>query len=345
MKTGKLVDWRYVLVFPAIFAVICPLRSFAGFDAGDKGTSAAQFLKLGAGARAAGMGEAYSAVCADSGAVYWNPGGLGFLNGVSGTFTHADLFGELNYEYLGYAQSFGNAGTAGLGVQYLSSGRIPETDAAGFETGAAMAPVQYAVSLAYARKVGGFGIGAAAKYIRSRLSATASALAADAGVLSPALMDNKLRLAFVVQNAGGGLKYGQSTDPLPLNLKLGGAFSFSDKLIFGLDVNSPRDNRIYAGAGAEYLLRYSGVSFALRLGYNSRTSGDIDGMTGVSTGLGVVFHDMVLDYAFIPFGPLGFAHRISLSFKLGGKAPFPAPAALRKPGSPVLGGADVQKSR
>ncbi len=318
MKKRKPLD-HCALLFPAAFALLCLAQlSFAGFGSADKGTSAAQFLKLGAGARAAGMGEAYSAVCAGADAVYWNPGALSGLNGISGTFTHAELFGALNYEYLGYAQAFKEAGTIGLGIQYLSAGSIPETDSGGFETGSDMNPVQLAAALAYSRKIGGFGIGAAAKYIKARLAETATALTADAGILSPGFINNKLRLAVVVQNAGGRLKYGQQSDPLPLNLKMGGAFSVSDNFILGLDLNSPRDNRLYAAAGAEYLLRYSAVSFAARFGYNSRTMGEIDGLTGVSAGLGLMCHDLALDYAFAPFGSLGSAHRISFSFKFGG---------------------------
>ena len=322
MKTRKSANYLRALLSLAVFALICPARpSFAAFGGDDKGTSAAQFLKLGAGARAAAMGEAYSAVCADAGAVYWNPGALSGLHGISGVFTHTELFGALNYEYLGYAQSLKTAGTVGLGIQYLSAGQIPETDTSGFETGADMNPVQLAAALAYSRKIGGFGIGASAKYIRSRLVETASTFAADAGILSPALFNGRLRLASVVQNAGGGLKYDRKSDPLPLNLKAGGAFSFSDKIILALDVNFPRDNGLYAGAGGEYVFNYRAVSVAGRLGYNTRTQGDIDGMAGLSTGLGFIFHNLALDYAFVPFGSLGSAHRISVNFRFGDKTP------------------------
>ena len=37
------------------------------------GTTAAQFLKIGIGARALAMGGAYSAVSDDATALYWNP--------------------------------------------------------------------------------------------------------------------------------------------------------------------------------------------------------------------------------------------------------------------------------
>jgi hypothetical protein len=39
-------------------------------------TTAAQFLKIGAGARAIGMGGAYSSIASDIYSVYWNPAGI-----------------------------------------------------------------------------------------------------------------------------------------------------------------------------------------------------------------------------------------------------------------------------
>jgi len=297
----------------SLFSVPC--SSFAQFTADYKGTSAGQFLKLGAGARAAAMGEAYSAICEDADSVYWNPGALSGLRGISGTFMHAALFSELNYEYLGYAQPLKNYGGIGLGVQYLTAGQIPETDSSGFKTGADMSPSQMAVALAYGRKVDVFSLGGSVKYVRSRLVGSASAFAVDLGALSPGFMDDHMRMAFVIQNIGGGLKYDQQSDPLPLNIKIGSSLKFVDNLTLGVDVNAPRDNKPYAAAGGEYIVRYGDFSFAGRLGYNTRTLGDIGGMTGISAGVGAMSRNLALDYAFVPFGSLGSAHRISLAFR------------------------------
>ena len=49
----------------------------AQFD--NVGTSAANFLKIGVGSRAEGMGGAYTAQVADATALYWNPSGLAHI--------------------------------------------------------------------------------------------------------------------------------------------------------------------------------------------------------------------------------------------------------------------------
>ena len=61
----------------------------AGFSKDDAGTATAQFLKLGAGAQAAGMGEAYAGVAKDDTSIYWNPAGLNNITGKSASFMHA----------------------------------------------------------------------------------------------------------------------------------------------------------------------------------------------------------------------------------------------------------------
>lgn len=279
------------------------------FGNGDKGTSGAQFLKLGAGARAAGMGEAYSALAEDADALYWNPAALTNVAGRSVTFSHSALFGELGYDFLGYAQPLGG-GTMGVGVQYLSAGKVMETDDLGFETGGTMRPRDMAVSLGYAHNIGGTALGLSVKYIDSRLDASASAFAADIGAqvsLSP-----RLKLAFAAQNLGGKLKFDEKSDPLPMNFKLGSSWKLGGTWLSSLDVNFPRDNKPFAGLGVEYRLRSGEWAFSGRTGYNTRAAGDISG-AGLSVGGGAGFRSTRLDYAFTPFGAIGAVHMISLA--------------------------------
>lgn len=314
--TDKLLRAGLMPGLAALFLAASAATSFAAsFSADAKGTSAAQFLKLGAGARAAGMGEAYSAVCEDADSVYWNPGALSGIKKHSGLFMHADLFTEFSYEYIGYARPLKDLGGIGLGVQYMSAGSIPQTDSSGFATGSSMNPSQTAIALAYGRKLDVFGVGVSAKYVRSRLAGSASAFAVDVGALSPGFMAGQMRLSLVIQNIGGALKYDQKADPLPLNIRIGSQLKFLEDLTIGVDINSPRDNSLYFSAGGEYLVHYDNFSVAGRLGYNTRTAGDLGGLTGFSLGLGAERGSLALDYAFAPFGELGSSHKLSVAFR------------------------------
>jgi len=279
------------------------------FESGDKGTSGAQFLKLPVGARAAAMGEAYSAVTKDADALYWNPAALASLSGRSFSFSHATLFGELKHDCLAYAQPLGK-GAVGAGVQYLSAGKVMETDDLGFETGGVMRPRDMAVSLGYARSIGGAELGLSLKYIDSRLAGSASAFAADIGAL--VRVSARLKLAFAAQNLGGKMKFDRESDPLPVNYKFGTSWEMGGSWLGALDVNFPRDNKPFVGLGSEYRLNTDDWAFSGRLGYNTRTAGDISG-GGLAIGGGVGFRSSRLDYAFIPFGAIGAVHMISLS--------------------------------
>src|SRR5437868_6492711 len=61
-----------------VFAVSLASTLSAAHAVG-KGTSGGQFLRVGVGARAPGMGGAFSPVADDATAIYWNPAGLAML--------------------------------------------------------------------------------------------------------------------------------------------------------------------------------------------------------------------------------------------------------------------------
>ena len=68
--------------------------------------------------------------------------------------------------------------------------------------------------------------------------------------------------------------------------------------------------------GAEKGFHLEKFDVAARVGYNIRSSGEVDGLTGLSTGAGITFRQFTLDYALVLFGKLGPTHRISLSARI-----------------------------
>ena len=314
---------RALVLTAALAAAAAPAR--AGFGTTDEGTSGAQFLKLGGGARAEGMAQAYTALPNEADAIYWNPAALSRIDRHSVTLMNSILPAGINYNFLGYGQKLSSSFAAGASVQYLSQPPIDQTDSSGFSTGITFRPSDFAGAAGGAFTfhnedygvLDGASFGATAKYISSTITKTAYTFGFDLGFLSAPfhVLDREMRLAYVAQNIGGSLKFQQLSDPLPTNLRLGASMALAKGWLLDLDLAEPLDNSPYFALGTEYRLAYSAeAAFAARFGVNSRALGDAGNFSGLTLGLGARFSRLGIDYAFAPLGALGMTNTISASF-------------------------------
>jgi len=89
---------------------------------------AGEFMAIGVGARALGMGGAYVAIANDVTSGYYNPAGLAKINYPQIALMHAEQFGNLvNYDYAGVAIPFGNDMSFGISAMRLAVDGIPDT--------------------------------------------------------------------------------------------------------------------------------------------------------------------------------------------------------------------------
>lgn len=295
----------------------------ANFSAAARGTTTAEFLSLGVGARAVGMGQAYGAVADEATALYWNPAALTRVPGRSATLMHATYLDSSYFDYGAYAQSLGKRGAFGAGFQYFSAGKITQTDATGTDIGS-FTPYDLAVSAGYAYKLqdiefmpdfNGFALGMSVKLIQSRILATAQTAAVDVGLLTPAYWDGRLRASLTATNLGGQMKFEQIAEPLPATGRLGSALKLTPAWLLSADAVFPRNDGIFAALGTEYALASAGPwRLSGRAGYNTKTATGITGLTGVALGFGIGKNKTSFDYAFVPFGGLGQAHRLSYTY-------------------------------
>lgn len=287
--------------------------SYAAFSKNDAGTTTAQFLKLGAGVRASGMGDAFVGISDDSTAVYWNPAGLCQIKNQSFSVMHAVWFEDISYDWASYAYNMKNLGFIGFGIQYLSYGDIKEIDNTGSDKGT-FNPNDTAATISYAKDICNFNLGCSFKYISSKIKENFSAFAFDFGMMHK-ILNNKLSLGLSIQNMGTKMKFNNNEDSLPFNIKLGSAYFINSNLILVLDLNAPIDNEINFCSGTEYKYKVNNsINFSGRLGYTTKTK-DTGGLNGITTGLGINYNTYQLDYAFVPYGDLGNTHRISFSLQ------------------------------
>jgi len=329
-------------------AVLVAIGGPAGATTFSKvGTAGAQFLKIGAGARAEGMGEAFSAVVDDATAMYWNPAGLALAKKQEVTFTHNQWLGDIKHEFIGYCLPMGGNGTIGMNLIVLNVGEMPVTTVElGEESGEFFTCVDWAFAIGYGRNLTDkVAFGATAKVIQQRIwDMKASAFAMDLGVLAKTGYKS-LRIAASLLNFGtdiqykGGqlidafnwndygdapqqtqnLEYVTSSSPLPLSYRLGMAYDFVDgpahKLTGAFDYVHPNDGSEKQNLGMEYgFNKMLFVRAGMRVDIDARDDGNAYSPTfglGVNYGFGML--KTKVDYAYADYGNLSTVHRIALA--------------------------------
>jgi len=154
------------------------------------GTRAADFLKMGVGARGLALGSAYTAMADDIYALYWNSAGLAHIQSLSAAFSHAALFEEadITHQFVGVALPM-LGGVFGVSGIFFDSGDIPRTSelfpqGGDPDFGDTFTWTGSAIGLHYARFITDrLSVGFAAKVVTEGITgATASYVGFDAGV-------------------------------------------------------------------------------------------------------------------------------------------------------------------
>ncbi|HAF95478.1 MAG TPA: hypothetical protein DCG50_05460 [Elusimicrobia bacterium] len=287
-------------------------------------SSAAQFLKLGFGARALGMGEAFVSVADDGAALYYNPAGLEGERPCCGpnefSFSHA-----LHVQNTAVSQISFMRRPYAFALTYFSAGQLEGRDENGALTGNFSAR-DLAVSAGRGFKLGALAAGVSGKFISQNIkNSGAAAFASDLGLLYR-FSGTPYALGASVVNLGTKVKFDEESFPLPLALKAGASAAF-EKILLALQADFPNDSGAVIRAGAEY----RGISgLALRAGYKTSPSDQRDAILGTGlggsasgvsamygffAGLGFEYSNFKLDYALLPYGELGSAHRFSLGVR------------------------------
>lgn len=190
------------------------------------GTAAAQFLKLGVGARAGALGEAAVTIPGEVFGLYWNPASIASVDRTSLAISRNELYDDLDlaYNFVGVVQPFGNNSAIGVSAIYLDTGDMEITTLANPEgTGSQFSWEAISLGLTYSRFVTDrLSLGGTVKYIREgAYHLKAHTVAIDLG----SLLDTGvlgMKLGMCLSNFGGqmqldGPSLRVSHDPFPTN--------------------------------------------------------------------------------------------------------------------------------
>jgi hypothetical protein len=257
------------------------------FGFGDVGTTAFPLLNVPVGPRACAMGETFTGLGDDVGTIFWNPAGLGRLNSVQLSLSHNEWFAGIRDENVGLVAPLG-PGCVGAAAVYSTTGDIEiwdPTNSRGIVTSAASGYVTVGYGLAPVRNL---NCGIAVKGLYDDLiEQTGTGVCADIGVLYRPLQN--IGIGLTGRNLGWGMKYGTENIPLPMAVRIGVSYAFivhRSSFTVLLDANAPVDNQP------------DWRSLSL--------------LSGITAGLGLNLSIFSLDYAFVPYGQLGYTHRLAL---------------------------------
>jgi len=330
-----------------LLSLVCATFLQGEFD--KVGTTTAQFLKIGVGPRAQGMGGSFVAIADDGSATYWNPAGLMSQRNPAVSLFHNPWVLDINHEYLNITIPTGEIGVLGFFYSALTMDEKEVTTIAEQDgTGIYYSTLDMAFGLSYASQMSDrLSYGFSVKYIRlSAYNEVASTFAVDIGSILKTDFYG-MSIGMSLSNFGGELRYeGRDlledvdtapeidgnihTDvnlvteswPLPLLIRIGVGLELiggedapvrSDRnsMIVALDATHPNDGPEFVSLGVEYGLH---KSVFLRAGY--RFNHVHEAMTfGAGIALKVQpFGITKIDYAVIPMGVFDHTSQVSLEF-------------------------------
>ena len=295
------------------------------------GIATAQFLKIGVGARASAMGEAFTAVANDASALYWNPAGLSQLNKNQVIFSHNEWIVDIKHEFAGAVYHLSDNDVVGIAFTSLHMDDMPvTTEVMPFGTGEYFSFGDIALAVTYSRKMTDqFSFGGTIRYIEETLAKLKMrGLMIDLGTFYWTGLGTT-RFAVSISNFGNELapdgevvlfgnrkKTGWQSFSPPTIFRIGFALEpYQDdihKVTTAIQLNHPNDNSENVAAGVEYSWKNI---FYLRGGYKFNVDEQNYSFgAGVFAPLGIA--DVTFDYAFSNFERLGSAHRFSLLLSL-----------------------------
>jgi hypothetical protein len=274
------------------------------------GVSSGDFLKISMYSRGMAMAGAWVAVAEGTGALHYNPAGLGRKGAGELSVSHSELLQDLNLENFSIAYPLGNGSGVGLGFSYLSYGSIDGYDVSGNATGGVSA---YSMLLAvgYSQRISGnISVGMVVKPVLERLGGySARSVTTDFGLIADL---GQFSFGAQVANLGGSVKFVNDKIGFPTSFRVGFAYRTLDAgSVISLGGSRSSEGLYALNSGIEY--NYN-QNLTLRTGYSSTLQNQSNAGDGISFGVGLNVQSVGIDYSYRPSESLDGVHQITAAY-------------------------------
>ncbi len=293
------------------------------------GTAMFQFLKIGVGGRAVGMGESFVAVANDASALYWNPAGITQTKNNELFIAHVDWPVDIQHEFIGYTRRFG-VNVIGLSAIALHTDDFEETtEFQPFGTGRFVTFGDISLGVTFARQMTDkFSLGATVKYVDETLDDIhARNVLIDFGTYYWTGFGSS-RFAVSVVNFGTNVEPSGTVvqrDDIEVNafqdfapptvFRVGFATEVVDneqsRITTSIQLNHPNDNAENVNIGVEYGWK---KMLSLRGGYKVNVEEESYAF-GAGLRIPLNAFELHVDFSYSEFGRLGTANRFSANLK------------------------------
>jgi len=332
MQKFRMVGWSLVLLLLCATAGILSAQEIppggnpSQNDNTGFGTTSAEFLLLGAGARGVSLGGAFAAIATDVSALYYNPGGAAMIDHPGIILGTQDYVADTRYSWGGVAFPL-SGGARAIGFQLGTFGFKDQpvyTEEQPDGNGATYSVSETFIGATFAQNFSDrFAAGITAKYINDKLgTVSGNAFAVDFGTnFHASLNQHPIKFSFTLANLGSNLSYNgtglrgqvprtpipgqddtptlpQQADlstkdfPLPTIFRVGLAYDVitgdNNRLTAIGDFNQPNSNKPGFSFGAEWASqKLGGSNFGFALrGSYSHSGGNDVPLTNSQTALG-----------------------------------------------------------
>ncbi|MXW31585.1 MAG: PorV/PorQ family protein [Rhodothermaceae bacterium] len=336
---GSMKRWMYILLFLTLFTTV-------SVSAQQKklAQTAMKFLSVSVSPRAAGLGDALTAIEHGSASLFYNPSGMAWQeSNLDIVVGQTQWIAEINYSMgsISFRPGSGRLGVIGLSFLMVDYGDLEETirfdNDQGFLDVGTFSPSAWSFGIGYARKLSDrFSVGAQFKWANQYLANSVMGIddggdyvrenveegvfAYDFGVLYKTGF-RSLNFAVSARNFAPEITFSEESVTLPLTLNIGVSMNMMDlmdrgsrmhQLLLSIDASNPRDFPEQIKVGTEYVFLNT---FILRAGYAFPTDEQ-----GFSVGLGLKQSlrrfGFGADYSFTDFGVLSNVQRLAIRFSL-----------------------------